>query len=45
VIQGRIALARRTGDKFLVWEESANLSMVERQLGHLVRYALHDDGT
>jgi tetratricopeptide (TPR) repeat protein len=37
VIQGRIALAHRTRDNFLVWEESANLSMVERQLGHLDR--------
>ena len=31
----RIAIGRETGDEFLIWVESANLSMVERQLGHL----------
>lgn len=37
VIERRIALARATGDSFVVWAETANLSMVERQLGNLDR--------
>jgi tetratricopeptide (TPR) repeat protein len=37
VISARIALAERQGNGFVVWSESANLSMVERQLGNLKR--------
>ncbi len=37
VINARIALAERQGNGFVVWSESANLSMVERQLGNLSR--------
>ena len=37
VIERRIALARTTGDDFVVWVETGNLSMVERQLGNLDR--------
>jgi tetratricopeptide (TPR) repeat protein len=37
VIGQRLATAERQGDAFVVWSESANLSMVERQLGHLDR--------
>ena len=35
VMEERIRVARETGNEFVVWVESANLSMVERQLGHL----------
>lgn len=35
VMQERIAQARATGNEYLLLIESANLSMVERQLGHL----------
>lgn len=35
VMSDRIALGRETGNDFLVAVESANLSMVERQLGNL----------
>lgn len=35
VMAARIALGRELGDEFVVWVESANLSMVERQLGNL----------
>ena len=35
VMAARIALGRELGDDFIVWVESANLSMVERQLGNL----------
>jgi tetratricopeptide (TPR) repeat protein len=35
VMAARIALGRELGDDFVVWVESANLSMVERQLGNL----------
>ncbi|HEU5054946.1 MAG TPA: hypothetical protein VFU21_00415 [Kofleriaceae bacterium] len=35
VMAARIALGREVGDEFVVWVESANLSMVERQLGNL----------
>ena len=35
VITKRLASAQQQGDDFVVWTESANLSMVERQLGHL----------
>jgi tetratricopeptide (TPR) repeat protein len=35
VMQARIAQARATGNEYLLLIESANLSMVERQLGHL----------
>ena len=34
-MQERLAHARATGNEFVVFVESANLSMVERQLGHL----------
>jgi tetratricopeptide (TPR) repeat protein len=37
VMTERLEAARRTGNEFAVWVESANLSMVERQLGHLDR--------
>jgi hypothetical protein len=37
VIGQRLAAAERQGDAFVVWTESANLSMVERQLGNLDR--------
>jgi hypothetical protein len=37
VIGQRLAAAKRHGDAFVVWSESANLSMVERQLGNLDR--------
>ena len=33
----RLELARENGDEFIVWVESSNLSMVERQLGNLDR--------
>ncbi|HEY8145414.1 MAG TPA: tetratricopeptide repeat protein [Kofleriaceae bacterium] len=35
VMAARIALGRELGDDFIVWVESANLSMVERRLGNL----------
>ena len=35
VMSARLQMGRRTGDEFVVWAESANLSMVERQLGNL----------
>jgi tetratricopeptide (TPR) repeat protein len=37
VIEARLAMAERQGLGFVVWSESANLSMVERQLGNLDR--------
>jgi tetratricopeptide (TPR) repeat protein len=37
VIEARLAMAERQGIEFVVWSESANLSMVERQLGNLDR--------
>ena len=37
VIGQRLATAERQGGAFVVWSESANLSMVERQLGNLDR--------
>lgn len=37
VIGQRLATAQRQGVEFVVWSESSNLSMVERQLGHLDR--------
>jgi len=37
VMSARLAMGRSSGDQFIVWVESANLSMVERQLGHLDR--------
>jgi tetratricopeptide (TPR) repeat protein len=37
VMTSRLDLARENGDEFIVWVESSNLSMVERQLGNLGR--------
>jgi non-specific serine/threonine protein kinase len=37
VIEQRLTTAARQGDQFVVWSESSNLSMVERQLGNLDR--------
>ena len=37
VMSARLAMGRSSGDEFIVWVESANLSMVERQLGNLDR--------
>jgi tetratricopeptide (TPR) repeat protein len=37
VMTSRLELARANGDEFIVWVESSNLSMVERQLGNLGR--------
>jgi tetratricopeptide (TPR) repeat protein len=37
VMTSRLELARENGDEFIVWVESSNLSMVERQLGNLDR--------
>lgn len=37
VMSARLAMGRSRGDEFVVWSESANLSMVERQLGNLDR--------
>jgi non-specific serine/threonine protein kinase len=37
VMTSRLALGRENGDEFIVWVESSNLSMVERQLGNLDR--------
>ena len=34
VMSERIEMARESGNEFVIWVESANLSMVERQLGH-----------
>jgi non-specific serine/threonine protein kinase len=37
VMTARLETGRSRGDEFVVWSESANLSMVERQLGNLDR--------
>lgn len=37
VMAARLSMGRSTGDEFVVWVESANLSMVERRLGNLER--------
>ena len=37
VMTARLELGRAEGNEFIVWVESANLSMVERQLGNLDR--------
>ena len=37
VMSARLSMGRSTGDEFVVRVESANLSMVERRLGHLER--------
>ena len=37
VMSARLSAGRATGDEFVVWSESANLSMVERRLGNLER--------
>jgi tetratricopeptide (TPR) repeat protein len=37
VMSARLEMGRSRGDEFVVWSESANLSMVERRLGHLDR--------
>ena len=37
VMTERLEAARETGNEFVVWVESSNLSMVERQLGNLDR--------
>lgn len=37
VMSARLAMGLASGDEFVVWVESANLSMVERRLGHLER--------
>jgi tetratricopeptide (TPR) repeat protein len=37
VMTTRLELGRATDNEFIVWVESSNLSMVERQLGNLVR--------
>lgn len=37
VMSARLAMGRASGDEFVVWTESANLSMVERRLGDLAR--------
>jgi tetratricopeptide (TPR) repeat protein len=37
VMTRRLELGRATGNEFIVWVESSNLSMVERQLGNLDR--------
>jgi hypothetical protein len=37
VMAARLESGRSRGDEFVVWTESANLSMVERQLGNLDR--------
>ena len=36
-MSARLAMGRSTDDDFVIWVESANLSMVERQLGNLGR--------
>ena len=40
VMTERIRIARETDNEFVVWVESANLSMVERQLGNLDEAAI-----
>jgi tetratricopeptide (TPR) repeat protein len=37
VMSARLSMGRSMGDEFIVWVESANLSMVERRLGNLDR--------
>ncbi len=37
VMAARLEMGRSRGDEFVIWIESANLSMVERQLGNLDR--------
>jgi len=37
VMASRLAMGRSSGDEFVVWVESANLSTVERKLGNLER--------
>lgn len=37
VMSARLSMGRSSGDEFVVWTESANLSMVERRLGNLAR--------
>ena len=37
VMSARLSMGRSSGDEFVVWSESANLSMVERRLGNLER--------
>lgn len=37
VMTARLSMGRTSGDQFVVWTESANLSMVERRLGNLER--------
>lgn len=37
VMSARLEMGRSRGDEFVVWSESANLSMVERRLGNLDR--------
>ena len=37
VMSARLSMGRSSGDEFVVWVESANLSMVERRLGNLER--------
>jgi len=37
VMSARLSMGRSSGDEFVVWTESANLSMVERRLGNLDR--------
>ena len=37
VMSARLSMGRAAGDEFVVWVESANLSMVERRLGNLER--------
>ncbi|KQR10971.1 tetratricopeptide repeat protein [Cellulomonas sp. Leaf334] len=37
VMSARLSMGRSSGDEFVVWTESANLSMVERRLGNLER--------
>lgn len=37
VMSARLSMGRSSGDEFVVWSESANLSMVERRLGNLAR--------
>jgi hypothetical protein len=36
-MSARLESGRASGDEFIVWSESANLSMVERRLGNLDR--------
>ena len=37
VMSARLSMGRSSGDEFVVWVESANLSVVERRLGNLDR--------